>query len=243
VTIPAVLPLPPKPLPSAQPQLHYAPAPPRHRRRHIVVWLLALAAVLVLILSPRWAPLIWRNARLLYWQRKCMGYAPADNQPAMRYEPSALRVQAVVPVPWQEFMHCFALGFSRADATIFVHERISPGGHHRLVGLNVFAPSIFLAHNPGLQYEPVVIRPGGLFTGASVVGPYKVGVLLNSKEPMLIFPAVTDESDASHFSFECRQDSCSTIFDGWLRDDDSVVIEPRQPAPTPPAPPSTASSR
>jgi hypothetical protein len=89
--------------------------------------------------------------------------------------------------------------------------------------------------------------PGSLFSEPTA-SPYLRGGFLPDTEVMgsgfilSIFPMPIDMADQSHVCFRVHKKNEDLIVDGWLRDDDIVAFDPPRPA-TPPAPPSTASSR
>jgi hypothetical protein len=173
-----------------------------------------------------------------------MEFTPTSKQPIFQWDRrSALLTRAVVPTPWRDFMNLLTQGSSKTTATVFVHQRTNPAGHRRLIGVNLLPQVSPNGDRWILDYESVVIELGAWLSEPRLCSGWRIELLTDHPAPITVLPAIIDESDASHFSFECREAEHSTIYDGWLRDDDTVVIEPRVPAPTPPAPPSSASSR
>src|SRR5438874_12399244 len=77
------------------PQLDYAPKPPLHCRRRFRQTVLGLVLLLVAASGLMWGPRAWRQAKLLYWQERCMTYAA----PVMRcvYDSRAEPQAAVFP--------------------------------------------------------------------------------------------------------------------------------------------------
>lgn len=58
--------------------LNYAPAPPRWKRRGRTA-LLGAVVLLAVFATWHWSPGVYRQARLLYWQRQCLNFSqPAD---------------------------------------------------------------------------------------------------------------------------------------------------------------------
>ncbi|HSV15184.1 MAG TPA: hypothetical protein VLI90_13070, partial [Tepidisphaeraceae bacterium] len=103
-------------------------------------WLVASGLCATLLLAWRAAPPMWLRLRLLYWQHQCMQYTPSSAQPVLQSDGKRQGfLRGVVPRPWSQFMNLLTQGSARTTATVFVHERTSPNGHRRLVGVNLLA--------------------------------------------------------------------------------------------------------
>jgi hypothetical protein len=228
--------------------LHYAPPPPVHRRRLLARSLIAMGVFLALLLSARWGPPLWRRTTLLYWQRQCM-FAPLRSGLVIFAEPAteqngwnSIPRAVAVDRAWERFDNHFASSpRSKACGSIFLHEMRSPAGHRRLVALNVystFAPfriSVCVAQ---------VFQPGGLLSDPREVISNQLS-WFGAEHASRITGASADSTDPSHFSFQFDERIYSAqrtrIVDGWLTDDDRIILEVRENPVTPPAPPSPAS--
>jgi hypothetical protein len=191
--------------------------------------MIAATLLLAALIAYRFAPLAWRQARLLYWQSRCMNYsAPAD-----RIVYSTRGSVWVIPAEWSKFYALMSPPGLHSEATVFLRERISPMGNRRLVAVDM------LRANHGMLL-PVgrVIIPGSAIASPTEY-PQHRGIIPEAAvdSDSIIIAGQPDAVDASHFTIRMIENGTQMIFDGWLRDDDQVLLEPR---PTPP-PPSTQS--
>jgi hypothetical protein len=227
-------------------ELHYAPSTPS-RRLHLVRWLLLSALLAAVVLSLRWAPILWRRARILYWQRQCMTYDAPQDAPVTGYRTRGRVTITVIPEPWQKLSQLLSpFGGVSSCGTAFLHERMSPSGHRRLVAVDLHLPGPLTGHDTGLECDQNVLVPGGILSEPTA-SPYLHGgwlppqAVMSAGYSLTVFPMPIDTIDQSHIRFRVQEQNEELIVDGWLRDDDIVVFDPPRPA-TPPAPPSTASS-
>jgi len=142
--------------------------------------------------------------------------------------------------------------FDWSDGCIYSHHCRSPGGHNRLVRVN-FGGGAGAGDSYwwDAQYclSGTVIRPATLFTEPAVMSKpfprldmsYWTGI--NESGYFEFFTGRPDPADASHFTIDYevgiapRRRALSDppaaprivrgVIDGWLRDDDSVVLRPR----------------
>jgi hypothetical protein len=103
-----------------------------------------------------------------------------------------------------------------------LHERTSPDGKTRLVAVNL--------HSAGCFGERTMIArvfvPASLFSQPrEVIG---AGGSRSVTGTAKVYSATCDSSDPSHFviTYEDARQRC--VLDGWLTDDDRVVLEERR---------------
>ena len=151
------------------PQLHYALAPPRRRKR--VMLILIAGALLVLgVAAWRWGGIVWNRLPLLFWQRQCMRYTASADQVVYEEDPTELakllsrtaeytrltiaspfglsRLNPGTPAAvrvtaeWLRFSSLYrpaGIGGGWPEPVLFLHERTSPAGHRRVVSI-VYTP-------------------------------------------------------------------------------------------------------
>jgi len=147
---------------------------------------------------------------------------------------------AFIPSCWRTFgrPYAFALTARRANpsAAIFLHERISPAGHHRLIcieyfpGPGPFQPA-FIAHE---DYDSSVFVPATWTHAPTQVGqrPWAISVFLGfaSRPPLIrVFAGQIDPNDSAHFTVRYQMWGHEDILDGRLLDNDTVTLTPRHP--------------
>jgi hypothetical protein len=213
--------------------LEYAPPAPWHRRRGARRAMIFATLLLAGLTAWRIGPQAWRHTQLLYWQNKCMNYtAPADQVVF-----SANDGSKVVPKEWTRFYELLSPPGQFSMGTVFLHERVAPNGNRRLVGVDVGSMA-----DSSLQYTflyPRSFVPGTAFSAPVVRSHLDVAVLSNTFESDKYYAGQLDESDKSHFTLRLVRGQSETIIDGWLKDDDGVLLEAR----TSPPPASTQPAR
>ena len=211
----------------AHPQLDYARSPAWHRRTGVRRAALAAGLVVVLVLSLKWIGPAWDHARLLYQQGKCLAYtAPAD-----RVVHDGQRADKAVPC-WRDFYTLFSPPGRKDMTTLFLHELRKHDGTRRLVALE--ASTTWGTGQPpdsevDLDYH--VIAPATLWRRAELVtnAPARPYFYHESGEGthFQILAGQPDPADPTHFTLTLRWKSQTATLDGWLRDDDTILIEPR----------------
>jgi hypothetical protein len=213
--------------------------PPRWVRR--VVWG-TLAFILFLAFGvPLLSRLVDRFV-VLSAQHKCMSHQFPTGALIYASGPGK-RVEVRCP-PWDAFWP------NGSGPVAFVHRRVSPGGHERLIAIEVggTVPSWGIADAAtGRRYDVFSIaaqvhRPGGLFNAAEnlnvaspqamrpvYVGVYYVHleVLLDLANTVSVFAGQPDPNDASRFTVELQFNDTPVTIDGQLLDDETVVLTPR----------------
>jgi hypothetical protein len=202
--------------------LEYSPSPPWHKRRAISRALILIALLLAAVVVWRGKPFIARQVQLCYWQNKCLTYnAPPD------------REANFVPEAWNNYYTLLSPPGAQSNGTAFLHERISPKGNRRLVAVDSGAMSrgrdalgiFFVARvfTPGTFLRPPVEIPIGFEQ-----------CRMEARPGLKILAGQVDANNPSHFTIEihspdARGTIAKIIIDGWLRDDDSALLEPRAP--------------
>jgi hypothetical protein len=140
-----------------------------------------------------------------------------------RYTSAPYGDACLVPSVWTRFYSAGGGGF-QSFGTAFLHERTAPNGTRRLVAVDLPPMHAMRA--------PLTIR---LFTVGSLLRPptelrtSSRGSLPTYRAAVLgrVYAGQPDPNDPSHFTIEYEVDDHPRILDGWLRDDDTVVIESR----------------
>ena len=242
--------------------LHYAPAAPHRKRR----WGRRAACVVLLIagvvVSFRLAPSIRQHAIVIQAQRRCAGFvAPAPGVAYQRipvYEggqrrPDKFELGTVQLVPeWATLYAAVSPPGGVPSALVFLHERRSDNGTSRIVAVT-FSPALANLSEQ-LPFSINVIEPGTPVSRPKLLFSSSVSIpSLPPESQILILAGQVDTSDSSHFTIDyVLGDGNRRTLDGWLRADDTVLLEARRQrlpamrAPvesgiTPPPPPSPAS--
>ena len=222
----------------------YAPPAPRFHR----LWIIPVTIVPLVVLVAWVVPLAKRTAarwQLLRQQARALAYrAPAD-QVVYESDPAeAAKLLSLgggyerwnapespafhIPQFWRG--HRQPLGQS-GHALVFLHERTSPGGNRRLVVVELghlsyqrFADILFL---------PSVIELGTIGREPKYISAHggTFSAYVSASERLRVFAGQPDPADKSHFTFdyeiEYQGNSKRGTFDGWLKDNDRVVLKPR----------------
>jgi hypothetical protein len=230
------------------------------RRRRIALWA-ALSFIFIFVT-------IWkgRNIReavvLQYQQWQCLRFEKPDSAVAydsdhQRMMSVAVRDRAYVDLGYgygykPSALRFFALSnlLSNTPSIIFMHERVSPGGHRRLVVVE--APT-----DVDFQFRRFPLIPAAWFgslkpiTFSNAAEEINFGYNLlkddsqelrgrdlpdakrdrdrHLKTPLRIFFGQPDHKDASHFTINYEVGAEPGVIDGWLRDDDAVILQAHGP--------------
>lgn len=198
--------------------LEYSPDTQQHRRKRIIrrwVWGIFFTSTITLALVWGWR--FGAQLQYLYWQRQCMNYSVPAGQLIVNSDGS--RVSTITwPAAATNILQ-------RASAThpVFMHERISPAGHRRLVVVESlqFYPDWSL-----LEAYPCVPATGMPKTRLQ---PGERKALQHP--PMKIFAGQIDPFDASHFTIDYELNGERGVIDGWLVNDREVNLEFRNKPP------------
>jgi hypothetical protein len=236
-------------MPAPPLQIDYAPPARRRWRWGRVVLFIFIA--LALGAGIYWHKQIAHEARLWYWQRQCLNYTRPPGTPTATTQPSAandpdyhslsaqnqqasnlLSERWLMPACFMHFDNEWSGGnIHGIPQTLFLHERISPGGHRRLV----FVESIMtnaLAITAG--FIPRVIVPGTPWSPArELTMANQIHFSGRYIEAQFYF-GQPDPSNASHFTidFDVKESGRHGTIDAWLNDDETVTFKLRDPATT-----------
>jgi hypothetical protein len=238
--------------------LDYALAP-RNRRWVYRVILASLVLGLSLVgwkREPNW----WQRAEILYWQHECLQFSlspdtvvyeedrsgaaallagnpkyyryPLQRRSGPRAAPSPATAAALDVPDWNKLASVLSRLHWRLTnaAVIFLHERISPAGHRRLVCVrygpqgDTFAAQFVQDFNcdtfavtPGTWSQPPIYALQGW--------GYDILVGWPRKPPLVgIFAGQPDPNDAAHFTIRYRMWGQEDVLDGRLLDNDRVRL-------------------
>ena len=189
----------------------------------------ALSLLAVIIVAIKLLPAAKLRFDLLALQRQCMLHAPAAN---------AATTIAADPV-WMQFSN--AVGASRPfnGSRIFLGRMTRPDGAERLVEVEYLQSDLH-----SLLFEYTVVQPGDwnstprVLQKASLAATYPPGQAVQS-----VAEGKLDSVDSSRFRFEIQTDAGRLQYDGWLRNDDTMTIEPNDDASPRSKQPSPSSAR
>ena len=143
----------------------------------------------------------------------------------MSYQPvsplivSAIEHPSVVPVEWKNFYRLAGAGMIKSDGTVFLHERTARNGKRRLVAIDLHACGCFGERAMNAR----VFVPASLFSrGKEIAGSNARHVVEGTA---IVYSATPDQTDASHFVIKYDYGQQTRVIDGWLTDDDRVVLE------------------
>jgi hypothetical protein len=240
--------------PRAEP-LEYAPAVRSRRWIYRAVFaslLLGLSFAIV-----KWGPGWWRRAEILYWQHECLQFSlppdtvvyeedptgaaallagnpkyhpyPFQRRSSEHAAPSAATAAALDVPDWNN-LGIAKPGTKINPAVIFLHERISPAGHRRLVCVrywpqgDTFSPQFVQA----LNCDTFTVTPGTWSQAPALIPKgwlYDVEQGWPRKPPLVrIFAGQPDPNDPAHFTIRYRMWGQEDVVDGRLLDDDRVTL-------------------
>lgn len=203
---------------------------------------LPLIVITLGLLALLYGPSISRHVELLRWQRRAMRFDRPEDQVVYEADPARARpllrsfadMEATnssgAPVyefsrTWREFFAILEPPGRKPGALLFLHERLTPKGQRRLVAVDLPARS----QQPA--FHMLVFRPGtmgsnpALLDESSWMPPFLV-------EPrpagLRIMAGEIDPRDASHFTIAWQADTQSGVIDGYLLENDRVILESRQ---------------
>lgn len=155
-----------------------------------------------------------------------MSYVATPGQVA--YDESRSEERVVhVPRPWRKFFANWnGSGIPRTSGTLFLHERSTPIGKRRLVVVDV----VSIKGTRDLQVQsrvfepPVGIAPARLISAATET----LGLPADPGH-LQIFAGQIDPKNASHFILTYAIGNHHGLIDGWLKNDQTVILELRNP--------------
>jgi hypothetical protein len=145
---------------------------------------------------------------------------------------------------WARLYALYSGGGLNFDGTAFLHRRINPKGEARLVVIDVrLVPT-----QESVQFAilfPHVLRPSSLFadpkeSDASYSSLLPIAFHAPFAQPntsQRIYFGEPDQQDSSHLTIKYEDRDGAHIIDGWLKSDDTITLEQRDPTPPPPSTP------
>jgi hypothetical protein len=203
--------------------LEYAPRPSAHQRVFGRLTLITVLSALV-VLAWWWAPSVWPRLELVYWQYRCMAYAAPPNQVIFDSQVPC----DVVPKEWSEFYRILSPPGFKSNGTVFLHGLNRPDGVRRLVAVDVFWQQwSMLLGSAGIEAR--VFIPGGV---SRLPTETKGGFYQDVFDPdyasrFQIRAGHLDPADQTHFTFTVTTKTSVHLYEGWLKNDDTVVLGER----------------
>ena len=222
--------------------LDYAQTSPWHQRRSSRRVVMLCFGVLLLGLCLRWGGSLVQRAKANYWFAQCVNHSSAPDEIAFEEDAAGSAVAGRQVPQWSSFYGTWSRAGLLTRGTLFLHKRMSRSGNGRLVGVDLLN-----GRNGGVQMQSRVFEPP-VNPGPAKLKSATAREVELLKEPggLRIFAGQADPSDASHFTIAYQVRERRGLIDGWLKDDDTVLLEPREESNLPatsPARPSTGSSR
>ena len=234
--------------------LNYAPRVLYFQRRALHRTALALVIACLLAWAGfKWGPRAWEHAKILYWQRAVMRYSPPPDQ--LVYESDPVRARALlksdtfeeltgsygeaalrIAPAWDSFASLTLPYENHPGATLFAHARQNSLGQPRIVVVIGGWPTSVLHGGQStdtVEVEVIIVRPGTWASMPSELTPLNYPHWIQLPLPAPIrhvqwFAGQPDPMDESHFTIAYCVDGGRGLVDGWLGDDDQVVLESRR---------------
>jgi len=124
--------------------------------------------------------------------------------------------------------------FGKAGAMAFLHERISPAGHRRLVFVTYCPEQTTFTINliQGYNCEAQAIQPGTITHPPAVLAKGWVIDVISTypqtRPNLRMYAGQIDPNDASHFTIRYEIWGQTDILDGRLDDQDNIMLTPRK---------------
>ena len=245
----------------------YAPPPPIYRRQWVRLTLVACLLTAALASSPRWFPPAVHRAKTLYWQRRAMTFPAVGSRVVYEDDPAAaaallnvggadyVRPAATGPAvyfakPWRNFYALVSPPGRKPAATLFLHRLQADGRSPRLVAVDATfvcgwggpgtpgaaAPRVGMALNASVFQPGSVLSDPRLVANSAWVAPFSTGPD-SSTTRFRFYAGRPDPEDPAHFTIAFEKDGRHGEIDGWLRADDSVLLEYHFASDAPAAPP------
>jgi hypothetical protein len=212
--------------------LDYAQAPAWHRTAKAKRAATALIVVGVLVVAALWAPSGWRMLRISHYQRQCLRYQRPPDAVACSISagdvmtPSLGSISSEVPPAWVNLYAGISPPGFRSQGTIFLHARRARDGNGaRLIAVDVVDPDALLGRSCSVEVR--VLQPASLGRTPREIWSNQQPLLNYDAGPCTLYAGQPDPSDESHFTFDVDANGRRQTFDGWLRENDTLIIEPR----------------
>jgi hypothetical protein len=208
------------------PHLDYAPPSRWHRGRSARRIAALCLALIVAGLCVRWGGVLIHRVEARYWFGRCLSYSAKPNEVA--YDgPHDAGWAAHAPRPWLKFFADWSgSGVPRSFGVLFLHERSTPSGERRLVAVDVVSVGAkrYLQVQSRVFAPPVGMAPARLTSTGATTLP-----LPADPGELQIFEGLIDPKNASHFELTFAIGDRRGLIDGWLKNDNTVILELRNP--------------
>jgi hypothetical protein len=223
--------------------VEYAP-PVSPVRRVARRWTLPILLALTAASAYWWAPPLAYRLRLAYWQDKCARHTYPPGHVVFEGDPGRARsliaggshstggtnaAAYYVPPEWERFYALLSPPGFRSQGTAFLHALRTPSGGERLVAID-----IQLVNGTDLKWRGRVFERGSVSRLPRELPTSSGGGIVWRDAPPSrerVLAGILDPADPSHFTFEVHtgpDDPEPTVFDGWLREDDGILVQARQ---------------
>ncbi len=215
------------------PQLEYGQAPSWPRRRMTRRVMALMFGLLTLGTVLRFQRVLVDRITANYWFAKCMTYEGPKEATAYS-EQLPLEFLRRAPIePWDAFSLRWGGAVPMSQGTVFLHERKTRTGSKRLVAVDVVGTT----NGRMVQFQSHVFEPPiGISPARRKSAGIRVLAMPDAEGRLTMQRGKPDLLDASHFVIGYRIGERRGDVDGWLRDDDTIVLEVRADAATRPAP-------
>jgi hypothetical protein len=159
-----------------------------------------------------------------------MAYSAPADQVVLEIDKTPLA--PAVPHEWAQFYAMLSPPGMSSSGTLFLHERTSRSGNRRLVAVDASSSALYGVGPVTVILMPRVVRPGSVLEEPTQVVHTRTGFMF-APEGRRAYAGQPDPNDPSHFTIRFAGASNARVVDGWLGDDDHVVIEPRSAADSP----------
>ena len=224
--------------------LPYATTLPWRRRRSAKRLIATAIVVVIAVTGFYWFPPARDRLLLLHWQERCLRHS--DLGTAMRFysrgNGSGSQTLGRVPQEWQNLYASVSPPGLNSEGTVFLHRLRSPVGATRLVAVDAVIESSAQGTDL-IVFTARVLARGSPFARPRLVhSSQQMPTLLEGEGVARTYPGIVDAADESHFTFVLEWNGRRETVDGWLRNDDTVVIELRPKPPITPLPPASPAS-
>jgi hypothetical protein len=217
-----------------------APSRPRRWMRRAILPLIFVAITIIAII---YGPAAIARFQLIAVQRTAMAYSPAADHVVYETDPQAAKLLmrnpgdymaagAGVPViefarPWRDFYRLAEPPGRKPAAVLFLHERHTRAGRRRLVAVDTLGSD----HDGPLMFRSAVFRPGNTLASAGLLSTTnwtQLGGDEKDGQVVRIFAGQCDARDPAHFTIAYQTRSGLEVVDGWLLEDDQVMLDLRK---------------
>jgi hypothetical protein len=175
---------------------------------------------------------------LLYLQHQCMTYSPPPDRVTIEFDRQKFdelirlgdghRLSAAFEPQYVWYDSKLWREFPLArwqPGPAYFHRMKSPRGNIRLVGVDIIPQ-----RRGELYFWVRIIKPATLLSKPALVPRFAAGNyrVQRASDSFRLLAGQSDPHDAGHFTIEVIEDNRHGIIDGWLQDNDFVLMEPRE---------------